>query len=590
MIVKLTAQDKKKIEKIEADFTRRISEIDALIETLRPGDEGPKGPTGALAGTPEAEEMNRNYKEWLDSGSQEWRDARAEKMRLILAKSEAFNSYYKEVELREFSKLGGDREKIIQSARDQVSLLIDNRYNYYKTRLETGIDDNGELLSGFSARDLRVEKRQIFLDSSVIASDCKTDLLSLHYEALRDDPEATKLIDEIIFEIVADSPYTSSDKGTLGAMIKVRKKRKPRSKKKLPSYSENQGFFAFSTTPAQDVFTSLLMSEGDVKETAKNINAVSKRKQAQVFIGEKSRAIKVETDHAETVIEILGSETQVFNSYPAMMIMYYIESEAYKTLYYKGKLNDDLVEFPLQKLVDDKLYSSLQNARRAFNDASNALTAIRMSAFFKEGKKIYSFDDSNGGRIVLFPSMYIENGQCKIRFNKDIDWRPLLKDFFLMPESWWGLPKNATMLEYKLFRQIRINKHNVKNGKLTFNVSLQTVATWLNLPLNTKNPKRNVKEPIETAVSQIINSLDEKRFKIEIKTDLNAPISQYLSGYLKITVSGVYVQNLTDLNDTQQKRIETATRKKEKIIEEASIRKLAEQMKEDEKNAEQNEL
>ena len=92
-----------------------------------------------------------------------------------------------------------------------------------------------------------------------------------------------------------------------------------------------------------------------------------------------------------------------------------------------------------------------------------------------------------------------------------------------------------------------------------------------------------MKDPIETAVKQISDSLGPNNFKIEIKTDLNASLTQYLSGYLEITIGGVYTQNLIGINEKQTKRIEQAVRRKDAIIKEASIRKLTEQMKEDEK-------
>ena len=613
MIVNLTARDRAQIEKIEAEYDQKIAEIEALIEKIAPPEEldekkerelqkkRPKMPKPIEYtddGTPVYDqealrawqlkndkinaEINRIFDEWLASGSQEWRDARSERIRLITAKSEAFSSYYRKIELREFSKLGGDRDKIIQSAREQINLMIENRFMNYQKLIETHLNENGEEISGFSARDLRVDEDQIYLDSSTIVKDCDS-LLRLHFEALRDDQDSTKQISDMIFKIVADSPKTSSDKGVLGATISFKKKRKARSTKKLPTFTENQDFFMFSTTQAKDIFFNLLSSDGDVKETAQKMNAVSKRKQAKIFTGENSRALQVETDNSQTIVEILGSACQKVNSRTAKKILHFVESELYQRTYYKGKMNDDVVTFPLQKLVDKKLYTSVQNARRAFYDASNVLTALRVSATLKSGKKEVSISDGNA-RVVLFPTMLVENCQCFVRLNKDINWSPFLKDFFLMPDSWWALPDNASDLEYKIFRSVRLNKEKLdRNGVLVFNISLSTVATWLNLPLNTKNPKRNVKDPIETAVKQISDSLGPNNFKIEIKTDLNASLTQYLSGYLEITIGGVYTQNLIGINEKQTKRIEQAVRRKDAIIKEASIRKLTEQMKEDEK-------
>lgn len=618
MIFQVTKEDQKKIQEIEKYYDSKIREVEDLIKELAPEKtleefnkeykikrlpQRPKPVGKNDDGSPIYDQkeldlwkersdaitakLSQSFDAWLASGSQEWRDARKERSRLIAERVDAHRAFAREIEKREFSKLGGDRDRIIQNAKEQVSLMIENRFEKFKSMIETGKRSDGTDLLSFSSRDLRVDGKEVFLDTATIIQECKLSLLSLHYEALAQDQDAIRELDDLVLSIVTDSPRTSSEKGVLGAEYRLKKPRKARSKKELPVFVESieQDFFMFSTTPPKDLIFSLLSNNGDVVETAREVNAVAKKKRAQVSLGEQSRFIKVETDNAQTVVELMSSACQKFNSKTAKKILHFIESELYLHIYYKGKLNDDVLSFSLQKMVDKKLYTSVQNARRAFYDASNVLTALRLSATTKSGKTQISVNEGNG-RVVLFPTMIVEKGQCLIRLNKDINWTPILKDFFFMPDSWWTLPDNASDLEYKIFRMIRLNQHKVdEKGKLVFNISLQTVAEWLDLPLNTKNPKHNVKEPIESAVRQIVESLDPKNFKIAIKTDLNASLSQYLTGYLEITVGGIYTQNLVDLNKKQQSRIESALRRKEKIVNEASVRKLVEQMKEDEKQA-----
>lgn len=251
MIVKLTAQDKKQIERLHSDYAKKIAEAEALIEKLAPAQDfdeekereiqsrRPKMPDPIRYdddGTPiyseESlkpynaemkkinEELDQLFEAWLDSGKPGFREARKERSRLISEQGDAINALFKQIERREFSKLGGDRAKIIQSARDQVKLLIDNRFNSYQEKIRTHKDEDGDLISGFSARDLRVDGEKIYLDQATIIDDCKRSLLALHYEALSHDQEAIREIDDIVLTIVTDSPKTSSDKGVLGAMIK----------------------------------------------------------------------------------------------------------------------------------------------------------------------------------------------------------------------------------------------------------------------------------------------------------------------------------------------------------------------------------
>ena len=250
MIVKLTAQDKKQIERLHSEYAKKIAETEALIEKLAPAQDfdeekereiqsrRPKMPEPidfTEEGTPiysqeslkpyNAEmkkindELNQLFESWLDSGAPGFREARKERLRLISEQGDAINALFKQIERREFSKLGGDREKIIQSAEEQINLMIDNRFNAYQEKIRTHKDEDGDTISGFSARDLRVDGEKIYLDSKEIIEDCKRSLLTLHYEALSHDQEAIRQIDDLILSIVDRSPKTSSDKGVLGAMI-----------------------------------------------------------------------------------------------------------------------------------------------------------------------------------------------------------------------------------------------------------------------------------------------------------------------------------------------------------------------------------
>lgn len=221
MYVKLTEKDRNYLKQLEADYDQQIQEAEDLIDKLRPGDEGPQGPSGAKFGTPEYDEFYHNWEKWLSSGSQEWREARKTYFNLFDEKSEAISAYYKQIERREFSKLGGDRDKIIQSAKEQINLMIDKRYEYYQDRIKTHRNEDGELLISFSARDLRVDGDDIYLDIETLIKECKKGLLLLHYEALSHDPKAIKIIDDLVLSIISDSPKTSNDKGILGATIEL---------------------------------------------------------------------------------------------------------------------------------------------------------------------------------------------------------------------------------------------------------------------------------------------------------------------------------------------------------------------------------
>lgn len=609
MIINLTKEDKRQIKAVESLYDSQIQEIQTQIDKLLPPHEFDKilkDDDVSLENLDVFEDSISFYQNkyanedvnilkcvlYLSSKTEKSDKVDAlttsfiKQTQIIDDKEKAVKELLKAFEKREFEKICENSEKIISSAGEQINLLLDNCVDRFTRLIKTGRNKSGDPISAFYSSDLRVSDNGIWIDATAFFQHCKNNLLSLHYNELRKSNDLIDIqkIDDVILNTIANDSRISSDKGVLGEVFFIKKKKKSRSKKIIPTFSEEdlQKFFIFSTTTAKNTIYDILLSDGDVKKTAETINSVSKKNSAQIYIGESNRAIQVETANALTVIEILGNDQRI-KSRTAKKILHFIESEIYQHTYYNGQMNDDVVTFPLKKMVDKGLYTSVNNARRAYYNASDILTALRVSVTLKsrKGNKDVSLQDGNG-RVVLFPSMIVSNGQCFVRLNEDINWAPLLKDFFLMPDSWWSLPDNASDLEYKIFRSARMKSNKLKkDGTLTFNMSLKSVAAWLNLPLKTKNPKRNVKQPIEVAVNQINESLDPNSFKIKIQTDLKSSIEEYLNGYLEITMGGIYVDNLIDINKKQQALIEKNIKKKEEIVKEASIRKLTETMKTD---------
>lgn len=246
MIIHFTVEERKQLDELHDKYEKLIAEKEAEIDRLRdPADEpeepdivvpkapdfpGAKASKKALAEYEKAlndykakveahnEEFDRVFNEWLSRGSEEWRQARDEYFNLQDEFSRERQKLLAEIERKHFAQLGGDRDMIVENARSQATELISNRYNYYKKIAETGLSDMGEPLTGFSARDLRVDGAEIWLDTQQIIDDIKA-CLRLHYEALRDDQEGRDMIDQVIKEVVSKSKYVSSKKGKVGEML-----------------------------------------------------------------------------------------------------------------------------------------------------------------------------------------------------------------------------------------------------------------------------------------------------------------------------------------------------------------------------------
>lgn len=117
-----------------------------------------------------------------------------------------------EIARREFSKLGGDREKILSSAEEHINYLIKDRYKRIRDNLKHKVDP--KTLAPYY-QELRIDGETFYLDIDTLVKKCKEEVLPLHYEAFKDDQEATDLLDALVYKVISEDPKTSSDIGSL---------------------------------------------------------------------------------------------------------------------------------------------------------------------------------------------------------------------------------------------------------------------------------------------------------------------------------------------------------------------------------------
>ena len=255
MIVTFTKAERAKIDAIERKYEKLIADCEAEIESLRSDDLDPDGsveaainakrlpePTElrpepieydkkdrpiyskeeleAYYATPEYqaykaandaanEELSRFFDEWEAKGSEAWREARKRRVELIDELNQERRRLFSQFEKRQFAELKGNPDKIIEDARSQVEQLIKNRYEQAKKDQADG--------RVFSTYYLRVDGDKLYIDSETLIED-SADLLKLHYDFFKDDPEATKTIRAIVLDVIASSPYAGG-KGRLGAYV-----------------------------------------------------------------------------------------------------------------------------------------------------------------------------------------------------------------------------------------------------------------------------------------------------------------------------------------------------------------------------------
>ena len=267
MIVTLTKAEQAVIDEIEARYAKLIEDCEADIERLREDDldearereiqamrlpepiELRPKPVSfddgvpvynsaeyqAYKETPEYqaylasnEAANQAFDEWFstweNAGSEAWKEARKRHIELIDELNQERKRFYRQAEQRQFSELKGDPIRIMADARNQMETLIKNRYDNAKKEQAEG--------KVFSTYYLRVDGDKLCIDSQKLLDD-SADLLRLHYDFFKDDPEATKAIKAIVLDVIANNPHTGTT-GVLGAYVNehLRDKRTYRSRTK----------------------------------------------------------------------------------------------------------------------------------------------------------------------------------------------------------------------------------------------------------------------------------------------------------------------------------------------------------------------
>lgn len=259
MILDLTSDELKAVQALDDSYKKLLDECEALILKLRPDDPEPDEdeyrriqdsrlpepielrpePIEVRDGTPvfskealdayhntaeyrayaEANKrandaVTRQWNNWYNGGSKEWKEARKKYERLQKEYSEALTVFFQKVEDRQFNALGGDLSRILEDARSQVDRIIPNKYQYYEKMREGG---------SFQARDVRLQSDKSFrLDTTETRENIKR-ALKRHYEALAEDPSLVKQLDQYIEAALKMSTFVSDDGELFGEVSMLRK-------------------------------------------------------------------------------------------------------------------------------------------------------------------------------------------------------------------------------------------------------------------------------------------------------------------------------------------------------------------------------
>lgn len=263
---------------------------------------------------------------------------------------------------------------------------------------------------------------------------------------------------------------------------------------------------------------------------------------------------------------------------------------------HNGEPTRDKVTFPLRELVGEGQYKNLETARQGFYKIGDTLTSLKISGKIERGKKKTI---QQGVHAVLFKAVKVDNATCEVYLNELLNWGLITPYYTGIPDYYFELPDRAAELLDYIFSMARQNTRQIAEHGF-FYISFRAIHYKLGLPSEeaTKNPKRDIKDAIETAIEQIEEKhckyaqpipLDasgeeaEPDFSLLPIVDFDAPAKQYLDkGKLKVTLKGDYAKRFIDISQKTAAKVESARKRQERIVDQAkamSIAKKAEKEK-----------
>ena len=193
---------------------------------------------------------------------------------------------------------------------------------------------------------------------------------------------------------------------------------------------------------------------------------------------------------------------------------------------------------------------------------------------------------TDSGIEVLFTGAHIKNGIVEIFLNKRINWELFALQYFsILPKTYFSLSDNAadTLLNIFMLARKRLNDIDKNNY---FNISFRTLQQILDLPDEklTKNPGRDIKDPILNALSEV-STIESGDIVIEPIFNPNGNIVEFLEeGYARISLHNEYLEYFGDLAKTKKNKIENTMKKREEIAERAKVQAMANKLEKESQN------
>lgn len=351
--------------------------------------------------------------------------------------------------------------------------------------------------------------------------------------------------------------------------------------KSLKNSEEQSKFFRYPNSPASNTMINVVSHAGNLETFASRLEHNSHSSQLEFFTPPEgasrtlSQRVKYSTDNTETTIHLDNIDLFTKANKPLKKILTYTLVKLSKENVTENMDRDISIKFPLEDFVDLGCYKTLRTARQAFNQAKNPLTSIKIEGVVRDKKDMKQITDS--GIEVLFTGAHIKNGIVEIFLNKRINWEVFALQYFsILPKSYFSLSDNAADTLLNIFILARKRLNNIDKDKY-FNISFRTLQQILDLPDEnlTKNPGRDIKEPILNALNEV-STIESGDIVIEPVYNVNGNIIEFLEdGYARISLHNEYLDYFGSLAKTKKNKIADTMKKREEIVEKAKVKAIA---------------
>ena len=292
----------------------------------------------------------------------------------------------------------------------------------------------------------------------------------------------------------------------------------------------------------------------------------------------KRRQVSVINPKAKVTIELADIDKMTGSNKPAKKLFVLSLIKANEQAIFDGQLTKDYISFPLQELIDIGFYKTPQSARTGFKAGMDALTSLKIKGHIQQTKKRGSSIDA---LEVLFTGANIKNGQCTVYFNPRISWSFIAQYFTILPRYYFKLPNRASDLLYYIFFLARQHTRDIEERGY-FTIGFRAIQHRLQLPseAGTKNPQRDIKDPIDEAIEELETEhsllYGNTEFSLLPVYDEAASIKDYLdNGYLRVGLTGAFAQTYIEISKDTAKQIEQSEKRQARITEKAVAIKTA---------------